>query len=269
MVSQKYVHGYSRRETERLYDQAGAVRDFLHHDSVFPAGSLVLEAGCGVGAQTVTLAQNNPRTKFVSIDISSESLAKAEKLIRRNKIRNVEFQQADLFHLPFKPASFDHLFVCYVLEHLAEPVKALRCLKKKLKPGGSVTVIEGDHGSCYFHPETAAAMKAWQCLIRVQASLGGDSLIGRRLYPLLAQAGLKNIRVSPRMIYIDQSQPVLMKAFTGRTITPMVQGVEQQALKMKLIDRRTWDQGIRDLYAITRRKDGTFCYTFFKAAGIL
>ena len=268
-MTRKYVHGYSRRETERLYDQAGAVRDFLHHDSVFPAGSLVLEAGCGVGAQTVTLARNNPRTKFVSIDISSESLGRAERLIRRNKLRNVEFRQADLFRLPFGRAAFDHVFVCYVLEHLAEPVKALRCLKKMLKPGGSITVIEGDHGSCYFHPETPAAVKTWQCLIQVQASLGGDSLIGRRLYPLLVQAGFANVRVSPRMIYIDRSMPVLMKAFTGRTITPMVQGVEQQALKMKLIDRRTWNRGIRDLYAITRRNDGTFCYTFFKATGTL
>ena len=51
-----YVHGYDERENERLQDQAGTLVDLLHGDTAYPAGSAVLEAGCGVGAQTVTLA---------------------------------------------------------------------------------------------------------------------------------------------------------------------------------------------------------------------
>ena len=61
----KYVHGYSERETERLYDQAGSVRDLIHLDTAYPPGSVVLEVGCGVGAQTLTLAQNSPKAKFL------------------------------------------------------------------------------------------------------------------------------------------------------------------------------------------------------------
>lgn len=57
------VHGYSERESERLSDQAGTLEDLLHHDTVYPAGSTVLEAGCGVGAQTVILAKNSPAAK--------------------------------------------------------------------------------------------------------------------------------------------------------------------------------------------------------------
>ena len=49
--------------------------------------------------------------------------------------------------MPFAPASFDHVFVCFVLEHLSRPAEALSSLKTVLKPGGSITVIEGDHGS--------------------------------------------------------------------------------------------------------------------------
>jgi len=52
------------RESERLYDQAGSVRHLIHHELCYPPGSKVLEAGCGVGAQTVTLAQNNPEAHF-------------------------------------------------------------------------------------------------------------------------------------------------------------------------------------------------------------
>jgi SAM-dependent methyltransferase len=260
-----YVHGYSSREAERLRDQANTLVELLHHDTVYPPGNQVLEAGCGVGAQTVTLAGNSPGAEIVSVDISPDSLAQAEKAVRRAGLNNVRFLEADLFHLPFKDGQFDHGFICFVLEHLADPVGALRAILRKVKPGGTLTVIEGDHGSCYFCPETEAARRAWQCLIDVQAALGGDSLIGRRLYPLRHAAGLEDIRVSPRMVYSDATRPHEMEGFVRRTIIPMVEGVERQAQEKHMIDPGTWNQGIQDLHATGTPPGGTFCYTFFKA----
>lgn len=265
----QYVHGYSPREAERLRDQACTVRDLLHHDTAYPPGSRVLEAGCGVGAQTVTLARNSPGAQITSIDISPASLAQAAALIEREGLSNVTFRVADLFNLEFPAANFDHVFVCYVLEHLADPAAALARLARGLKKGGSITVIEGDHGSYYFHPETPAALKTWRCMIEVQARLGGDSLIGRRLYPLLEEAGFTQIHVSPRVVYADPGKPELMDGFVRKTITPMTEGVREQALAMGLIDEATWSEGIRDLYAIADREDGTACYTFFKAVATL
>lgn len=52
-----YVHGYNRRENERLWDQAGTLVNLLQQDAAYPPGSTVLEAGCGVGAQTIPLAR--------------------------------------------------------------------------------------------------------------------------------------------------------------------------------------------------------------------
>lgn len=59
----------------------------------------------------------------------------------------MECRQADIFALPFESGSFDHVFVCFVLEHLSHPVEALAILGNVLRPGGSITVVEGDHGS--------------------------------------------------------------------------------------------------------------------------
>jgi ubiquinone/menaquinone biosynthesis C-methylase UbiE len=262
-----YVHGYSEREAERLHDQAGSVRELLHHDTRYPAGSRVLEAGCGVGAQTVSLARNSPETQFTSLDIASASLAKAQMLIDQAGVANVLFLQTDIFALPFEPDTFDHIFVCFLLEHLAQPARALAVLGQVLKPGGSMTVIEGDHGSCYFHPETSEAMRAWNCLIEVQADLGGNSLIGRQLFPLLTQAGFREVQASPRMVYMDQSKPDLMDMFVRKTIIPMVEGVRAAALERGLIDAFAWAKGIADLHHIADGAVGTFCYTFFKGVG--
>src|SRR5204863_3155966 len=112
-----YVHGYSERENARLLDQASALTELLHHDTRYPAGSTVLEAGCGVGAQTVTLARNSPDARFTCIDVSPASIAEAQQRVRSAELRNVEFRLADIFALPFAAESFDQVFVCFVLEH--------------------------------------------------------------------------------------------------------------------------------------------------------
>nr|WP_319373903.1 class I SAM-dependent methyltransferase [uncultured Methanobacterium sp.] len=186
-----YVHGYSEREAVRLVNQAKTLAPLMHHDTSYPERSKVLEAGCGVGAQTITLAKNSPQAEITSVDISTPSLNHAKALIQSEGISNVQFQTADIMELPYEDETFDHVFICFVLEHLPDPVGALLSLKRVLKKGGSITVIEGDHGSCYFHPETEEAVKAWQCLIKVQTDLNCNPLMGRELYPLLNEAGLK------------------------------------------------------------------------------
>ena len=264
MSNGAYVHGYSTIESQRLADQANTLNRLLHHDSVFqPAGS-VLEAGCGIGAQTVIVAPQNQQCSFTSIDISPESLAQAEKNANDRQIDNVEFQQADVFDLPFDNESFDHVFICFLLEHLQNPEAALSSLKRVLKTDGTLTVIEGDHGSAYYHPRSDAAQATIQCLIDSQAALGGDSLIGRRLYPLLATAGFKDISVSPRVVYADAGRPEMVDGFTRKTFIAMVEGVREQAIGSGLITKAEWDKGIAELYR-SADDDGTFNYTFFKA----
>ena len=265
-MTRAYVHGYNQRENVRLQDQATTLADLLHSDTVFPAGSRVLEAGCGVGAQTVTLAGNSPGASIVAIDISGASVAAAGQKIMEAGLTNVQFQQGDIFHLPFGRQSFDHVFVCFVLEHLSEPKAALQKLKGCLRPGGTITVIEGDHGSAFFHPDSEAAHTAIQCLVELQSRAGGNALIGRSLYPLLLTAGFSEVRVSPRMVYVDSSKPELVDGFTKKTFTAMIEGVRQSVIEEGTVDQAVFDKGIRDLYR-TAEADGTFCYTFFKAVG--
>lgn len=265
-MNNAYVHGYDSRESRRLQDQASTLVELLHSDTSYPAGSRVLEAGCGVGAQTVTLAQNSPRALITSVDVSDTSVAEAENKVAMAGLTNVKFLQADIFDLPFEPGSFDHVFVCFVLEHLPRPVEALYVLKDFIRPGGTITVIEGDHGSAYFHPDSTAARRAIQCQVELQRRAGGNAMIGRELYPLLCEAGYSSVRVSPRMVYIDSSRPDLVEGFTRNTFTAMIEGVRESAIRAGIIEQDVFETGVRDLYR-TAEQDGVFCYTFFKALG--
>jgi SAM-dependent methyltransferase len=262
-----YVHGYSEREHARLLDQATTLTELLHHDTRYPPGASVLEAGCGVGAQTVTLVRNSPGARFTSIDVSPQSLEAARARARAVPLENVTFQGADIFELPFPEESFDHVFVCFVLEHLPRPREALASLRSRLKPGGTLTVIEGDHGSTFFHPDDSDARRAIGCLVTLQARAGGNALIGRRLFPLLAQAGLRDVTVSPRMVYVDSSRPEWVEGFTRNTFTAMVEGVREQALAAGLVDAAAWARGVAGLRRAAE-PDGVFCYTFFKGVGV-
>lgn len=266
-MGQRYVHGYKQRENERLRDQAGTLIELLHGDTRYPAGSTVLEAGCGVGAQTVTLAQRSPEAHFTSVDISAASIAEAQRRIERAGLaQRVVFGRADIFALPFAPESFDHLFVCFLLEHLSRPVEALVGLGALLRPGGTITVIEGDHGSAYFHPDSDAARQAIQCQIDLQRQAGGDALVGRQVYPLMVEAGFDAVRVDPRMVYVDSTRPQLVDGFTKRTFTAMIEGVRDSSIAAGLVKPETFDAGLRALYRTTEA-DGVFCYTFFKGVG--
>ncbi len=177
------------------------------------------------------------------------------------------WHRADLFDLPFADAAFDHLFVCFVLEHLPDPVRALAGLRRVLRPGGTITVIEGDHGSAFFHPDSAHARAAIDCLVRLQAAAGGNALLGRQLQPLLTSAGYHDVVVRPRTVYADQTRPAMVGGFTLNTFTAMVDLVRAEALAAGLATAADWEQGIADLRR-TADGGGTFHYAFFKGTAV-
>jgi SAM-dependent methyltransferase len=268
MTTVGYVHGYSAHETRRLGDQADTLAQLLHGGTAYPAGSRVLEVGCGTGAQTVHLATGSPGAHFVSVDVSDASLAQARaRVAARAPWARVDWVRADLRDLPFAHAEFDHLFVCFVLEHLPDPARALAGLRRVLRPGGTVTVIEGDHGSALFHPDSSYAHTVIDHQVRLQSAAGGNALLGRQLQPLLTGAGYADVVVGPRTMYADETRPTLVDGFTRNTFIAMVESVRDEALAAGLTNRADWDRGIADLHR-TAADGGTFLYTFFKAVAV-
>ncbi|RSN44265.1 class I SAM-dependent methyltransferase [Actinomadura sp. WAC 06369] len=263
-----YVHGYTDREARRLGEQADALAELLHGGTRYPAGSRVLEVGCGVGAQTLHLIDGSPGAELTCVDVSAESLARARARVTAARPgARATWVRADLHDLPFADGEFDHLFVCFVLEHLPDPVAALAGLRRVLRPGGTLTVIEGDHGSAFFHPDSAPARTLIGHLVALQAAKGGDALIGRRLHPLVRAAGYGRVHVGPRTVYVDASRPALVQGFIHDTFTAMVGSVRDEALAAGLATPGQWRDGIDGLRR-TAGPDGAFHYTFFKATAV-
>ncbi|MCK7626849.1 methyltransferase domain-containing protein [Streptomyces sp. RS10V-4] len=265
-----YLHGYAPHEARRLGDQADTLAALLHAGTAYPPGSRVLEAGCGVGAQTVHLVASSPGARIVAVDRAADSLAQARGRLNAQVPHAgdaVRWQCADLRRLPFSDASFDHVFVCFVLEHLAEPARVLAELRRVLRPGGTLTAIEGDHGSVVFHPDSPAARALVGHQIRLQAAAGGNALVGRELYALLRAAGYAEVDVRPRTVYADGSRPGLVDGFTRRTFIAMVESLRDEALAAGLTTPGGWDRGLADLRRAAE-PGGSFHYTFFKAVAV-
>ncbi|MFI0716329.1 methyltransferase domain-containing protein [Streptomyces inhibens] len=263
-----YVHGYSPQEARRLGDQADTLAALLHAGTAYPPGSRVLEVGCGVGAQTVHLVRSSPGARIVAVDRSEESLAQARAYVTEQApAADVTWHSADLFQLPFADADFDHIFTCFVLEHLRDPGRALAELRRVLRPGGTLTVIEGDHGSVLFHPDSRHAHEVIGHQVHLQSAAGGNALLGRELQPLLTGAGFTDVVVRPRTVYADGTRPALVEGFTRKTFIAMIESVRDDAMAAGLTTAADWDRGIADL---RRAADdgGTFHYTFFKATAV-
>ena len=129
-------------------------------------------------------------------------------------------------------------------------------------------MIEGDHGASVWSPETKESQIVWDGLIRSQEALGHDPLIGRRLYPLLNQAGFAIESIKPAPIYGDGHNPELLADVVNKIIVPMTETAKEASISAGYTDEATWNEGITDLAATADPLCGSFFYTWFKGVGI-
>ena len=263
----EYLRGYSTIAAARLGAQAASLEELLHGGSAFADGTHVLEAGCGVGAQTEVLARRHPGARFTSVDISEASLAHARARIATAGIDRVSFLHADLLALPFDTGSFDHIFMNFVLEHCGNPAMALHGLHRVLRPGGTITVIEPDHTTTAFHPSSPATCSVYEGMVRAQAAMGGDGRIGHRLFPLLQEAGFHVEMVEPRVLYVDGRLPERVAAIIGGVVVPALETTRGNMIRLGGLTTSVADQGLAEWRNLVANPQCVFATTLFKALG--
>ena len=181
-VSSAHTGAHSRRTAERN------AAFFLPH---LKPGMTLLDGGCGPGSITLGLAAAISPGYVTGVDISSGSLEIARKLAFERGVANVTFEQHHLRALPYEDATFDAAFLHAVLQHVDEPVRILRELRRVLKPGGVIGLADADHDGAISWPEEP--MITFGHEVQAKMRQEGDVRIGKRLRAVLVEAGYENV----------------------------------------------------------------------------
>lgn len=194
-MSARYTHGHHesvlRSHTQRSAENSAAY--LLPH---LRPGMTLLDAGCGPGTITADLALRVAPGRVVAVDAATGVLAQAEGHARDRGITTISFQEADVYALPFPGATFDAAHAHQVLQHLADPVAALRELRRVTRPGGVVAVRDVDYASMVWAP-LDPRLDRWLALYRAVARRnGGEPDAARHLRAWALAAGFSEVTVT-------------------------------------------------------------------------
>lgn len=232
-----YVHDYDETLTARMF--AGRTAEthaafFLPH--LKPEMSL-LDCGSGPGTITAGLAQIVSPGKVIGIEFDESQVELASEYATKLGLANVQFEQGSVYDLPYPDNQFDAVFSHAMLDHLFDPVAAIKEMRRVLKPGGVVGLRCGDLGTSLITPADDTLERAYEIYLKYRASHGGDPSIGRRCRTLLREAGFaETIGLAscesfgtPQVINVVKS--VFLDEMTGSKIseTAIEQGWADQA----------------------------------------
>jgi SAM-dependent methyltransferase len=142
-------------------------------------GMRLIDCGCGPGPITVDLARLVAPGATIGVDTSEVALAEGHKLAGERTVGNVAFQAASVYRLPYPDGSFDAAFACALLQHLATPLAALSGIRRVLRPGGVLGIVDGSSAVTFRYP-TNPLLEAWDRLRRLEREFN----TGRRPNPL-------------------------------------------------------------------------------------
>lgn len=154
----------------------------------------LLEVGSGTGVRSVTLAKYLKHGFVQGIDVSETLLERAKQTLKNAKIKNVKFEEMNVFDLQFEKNTFDFIYIRLVIQHLPNPVNALKELRRVLKPNGIIFLEDTDRDWMSIYPSNDRWDKIYEKVKRGQARNGGDPQCGRKLGSLLIQSGFKDVQ---------------------------------------------------------------------------
>ena len=185
-AGEKYTHGYHevilefyRRRTAEAC--AAFLLPRLQPDAA------VLDIGCGPGTITAGLARR-ART-VVGVDSSAEVVESARRRAREEGVDNASFESGSAYDLPFDDESFDVVYAHQLMQHLSDPVRALREARRVLRPGGLVAVRDSDYQTMVHAPVESALLHWLRLYHEVARANGGEPDAGRFLPGWVRAAG--------------------------------------------------------------------------------
>jgi ubiquinone/menaquinone biosynthesis C-methylase UbiE len=258
-----YVHGYGTPEQERLVEQAEHWRHRLIRDGTeLKAGTRLLEVGTGVGAVLAVLGQEFRGVELFGVDVEPKQLAFARGHLERAGVE-ATLVEADALALPFDDGSFDYVWMMWFLEHLPDPVAALREARRVLVPGGAITAIEVDYSTFRAEPSTPALEALVDAMVRGMAASGWSDA-GTRLPGWLREAGFRDIDDGERPFWWQGAEAAREANYAADVMESALDALAQ----LPGVDEAELRAGLADLRALPDRPGGGVGWVVHKSTAV-
>ncbi|ORW01395.1 methyltransferase domain-containing protein [Mycobacterium kyorinense] len=187
-----YTHGHHesvlRSHRQRTADNSAAY--LLPH---LRQGMSLLDIGCGPGTIIVDLAARVAPGKVTAVDTADDALAAARVEAQARNLSNIFFAAADVHALEFADGTFDVVHAHQVLQHVADPVQALREMRRVCVRGGIVAARDADYAGFTWYPELPMLDRWLDLYEQAARANGGEPDAGRRLLSWAQAAGFDDV----------------------------------------------------------------------------
>jgi SAM-dependent methyltransferase len=256
-----YIHGTDTTEQARLSVLNRMTNDAFVAFLDLPTTSAVLEVGSGLGILACEVGARVPGGMVVGVEYSAAQLAASDRTLP-----NVRFLQGDAHGLPLRDGCVDVAYCRYLLEHVADPLQVLREMRRVLKSRGKAVVQENDIRVVRFDPDCPTFDVVWNQFASLQQQLGGDAMIGKKLFALFKGAGLRDIALSVQPEIHHAGQPTF-RLWVENTIGN-VHSAAAELEARHLASRDEINRAIAELQALTERDDATALFYWNRATAV-
>ncbi|MFM6928587.1 MAG: methyltransferase domain-containing protein [Bdellovibrio sp.] len=208
-----YLHGFSQDEQARLRKQARFGEYTVYQNINLSNVRDLLEVGCGVGAQSEIILRRFPDLKLTGIDRSDKQLAAARQHLAQlpGCTGRFDMKEMDATSMEFAANSFDGAFLCWILEHVPDPIRVLAEVRRVLRPGSVVYATEVMNSSFFLDPYSPNVWKYWMAFNEYQLQQHGDPFVGAKLGNLFMQLGYHDIHTEIKTWFLDNRYPQARK----------------------------------------------------------
>lgn len=266
MSDEKYLHGFSKDEQERLRRQSRFWEPYIFpHVDLYHCQN-VLEVGCGVGAQTEILLRRFPESRIEGIDFSEKQIETAQKNLKDLKLfkNRYRLQQMDATNMDFESSYFDGAYLCWVLEHIKEPMRVLSEVRRTLRPGGVLFVTEVMNSSFFLEPYSPNVWKYWMAFNDFQYDHAGDPFIGAKLGNFLTAVGFRDVQTQVITAHLDNRFPGKRRDFIAFW-TDLLLSAQKHLLEHNYVTQEVVNECRKELDLVSKDPNAVFMYSFMHA----